>query len=68
MTYIPEEIKKVLEENGWDYELVHKKKHAVLRVEGKNTIPISHGKTVKRRTLLNGIARLRRIMKERDNE
>jgi len=68
MTYLPEELKKMLDENGWEYELVNKKKHVVLVVEGKNTIGISKGKSVKRRTLLNGIARIRRIMRNRENE
>lgn len=68
MTYLPEELKKMLNREGWEYEIEDRAKHQILKVEGERIAVLSRGIKTKRRTMLNTMARIRRMMRSKSNE
>jgi len=68
MTCLPEELKKMLDREGWNYEVEDRSKHQILKVEGERIAVLSRGPKTKRRTLLNTMARIRRMMRSKSNE
>lgn len=65
MTKIPEPILAVLKENDVHYEIVKKKKHDMLYVEGRAVCVLSKGSgRTKRHTALNSAQRVKRLIKE----
>ena len=63
MSKIPEPILAVLKEHDVKYDIVNRKKHRMLYVEGHAVCALSKGTCTKYRTALNGAQRVKRLIR-----